>query len=142
MRPILGINFLQKYGMTIDFARRQLPHSGTATAFSSVPGVPISGVNVVSEFMSIAEQLLKQFPEITNVARATRSLQHGVECHIRTSGPPIKTLPSRLTSGKMEDSETILPADVSGRNLLAVRFSLELGAAYGPEEEQNVASLW
>ena len=105
-KPILGIDFLQKYKMSLDLANRQLLHSGTATPFSSTSGsLPVSGVNVVRGFISMAEQLLAQFPEITDVARATRSLQHGVECHIRTNGPPIKTPPRRLTPEKLRTAQ-------------------------------------
>ena len=102
-RPILGLDFLQKFKMTLDLASRRLLHSGTATAFSSESGSPsIRGVNVVQGFTHTVEQLLAKFPEITDVARATRSLRHGVQCHIDTTGPPIKTPPRRLTPEKLK----------------------------------------
>ena len=76
----LGIDFLQKFKMTLDLANRQLLHSGTATAFSSTSRKPvINGVSVCGEFMNTAEQLLAGFPEVTDIARATRSLQHDVK---------------------------------------------------------------
>ena len=101
-RPILGINFLQQCKMSIDFEHRQLLHSGTATAFSSASGVQVSGVNVVKSSGYDAEQLLHWYPEITDVARATCSFRHGVECHIPTTGPPIKTPPRHLTPEKLK----------------------------------------
>ena len=92
-KPILGMDFLQRFKMSFDLAEGRLLHSGTATPFSSTAGRPaISGVKVITGFAGTADQLLKQFPEITDVARATRSLRHNVQCHIRTSGAPIKTL--------------------------------------------------
>ena len=73
-RPILGIDFLQHFGMTLDLAGRRLLHSGTETAFTSSPKGPVvCGINIVSDFESTAEQLLAEFPEITDVNRATRS---------------------------------------------------------------------
>ena len=45
-RPILGLDFLQTFKMTIDLCNRQLLHSGTTTRFSYAAS-EISGVNVV-----------------------------------------------------------------------------------------------
>ena len=94
---ILGMDFLQKFGMTLDLAENRLVHSGTATRFSSAPRVPaVSGVNVVSEFVKTVQQLLAQFPEITDISKATCSLKHDVQCHIRTAGPPRRLTPEKL----------------------------------------------
>ena len=41
----------------------------------------------------------------SDVARATRSFRHGMECHIPTSGPPIKTPPRRLTPEKLKTAQ-------------------------------------
>ena len=102
-RPILGMDFLQKFRMTLDLAANRLVHSGTATRFSLAPKRPaVSGINVVSDFVSTAQQLLAQFPEITDVNKATRGHKHGVRCFIRTSGPPIRTPPRRLTPEKLQ----------------------------------------
>ena len=113
-RSILGINFLQQCKMSIDFEHRQLLHSGRTTAFSSASRVQVSGVNVVRNLGYDAEQLLRRYPEITNVAAATRSFCHGVECHIPTTGLPIKTPPRRLTPEK-SDIELRLRTDASER---------------------------
>ena len=90
-RPILGLDFLQAFGMSIDLHERRLVHSGIFTRFSSTSS-EISGVNVVrapSKFLSI----LDGYPEVTDATLATRSSKHGVECYIRTEGPPIRTAP-------------------------------------------------
>ena len=71
-RPILGIDFLQRYKIAIDFEHGQLLHSRRATPFSSASRERVSGVNVVRDFRYESEQLLRQYPEITDVARATR----------------------------------------------------------------------
>ena len=66
-RPILGMDFLQKFGMSLDLANQQLLHSGTSTAFTSGPGrQAVSGINVISELADTAEKLLARFPEITD----------------------------------------------------------------------------
>ena len=102
-RPIIGMDFLQAFGMTLNFAKGQLLHSGTVTQFSSTSKTPtVSGISVSSEFDKTVRQLLSEFPEITDVNRATRQHKHQVECHIRTTGPPIKTPPRRLTPEKLK----------------------------------------
>ena len=45
--------------------------------------------------------IFQDFPELTDVARATTSSKHEVECHIATSGPPVLTAPRRLTAEKL-----------------------------------------
>ena len=102
-RPILGIDLLQRFGMTLDLAGRILLHSGTATQFSSAPrGPTVSGVSVLNKFEKTAKQILRQFPEVTDVNQATRAHKHSVQCHIHTSGPPIKAPPRRLTPDKLK----------------------------------------
>ena len=104
-RSILGIDFLQKCKMSMDFEHRQLQHSGETTAFSTASRVRVSGVNVIRDFRYEAEQILREFPEVTDVARATRSSRHGVQCHIPTTGPPIKTPPWRLTPEMLKTAQ-------------------------------------
>ena len=48
MRPILGIDFLRRFGMLLDLKKGQLIHSGTATPFSSTSSV-VAGVNLVRD---------------------------------------------------------------------------------------------
>ena len=89
--------------MSLDLANRRLLHSGTSTPFSSARECKAeSGINVISDFVSTAKHLLAQFPEITDVKKATTSHKHGVQCHIKTTGPPIKTPPRRLTPEKLK----------------------------------------
>ena len=97
-RPILGLDFLQTFKMTIDLCNRQLLHSGTSTRFSSASS-SVSGVNVVHA--ALFTRLLSEFPELTDPSLASSTSHHDVECFINTSGPPIKTSPRRLTPDKL-----------------------------------------
>ena len=99
-RPILGLDFLQAFGMSIDLRKRQLLHSGESTPFSSASSI-VSGVNVVRAPRSSFAEILSEFPEITDTALASRTTQHGVECYINTSGPPVRTAPRRLSPAKL-----------------------------------------
>ena len=100
-RPILGMDFLQAFKMSIDLSNRQLLHADTATRFASASS-PISGVNVVHVPRSPFAQLLDDYPEVTDTALASSTTRHGVECHINTTGPPVKTSPRRLAPEKLE----------------------------------------
>ena len=98
-RPILGLDFLQTFDMTLDLSNRRLLHSsGKSTRFVSASSA-LSGVNVVHT--DRFTRLLAEFPEITDPSLASSSSRHGVECFIDTSGPPIKTPPRRLTPEKL-----------------------------------------
>ena len=104
-RPILGLDFLQAFRMSIDLSSRQLIHSGTSTRFSSATS-QISGVNVVRAPQSSFARLLDDFPEITDTALASCTTRHGVECFITTSGPPVRTAPRRLSPEKLKIAKT------------------------------------
>ena len=97
-RPILGLDFLLHFRMTIDLCNRQLLHSGTLTRFSSVSR-SVSGVNVVHA--ATFTSLLAEFPEVTDPSLASSTSRHGVECFIDTTGPLIKMSPRRLTPEKL-----------------------------------------
>ena len=98
-RPILGLDFLQTFKMSIDLCSRRLLHSGIATRFSSIAST-ISGVNVVHT--SPFARLLEEFPEVTDTALASCTTKHGVECFINMTGPPVRSAPRRLPPGKLE----------------------------------------
>ena len=98
-RPILGLDFLQTFKMSLDLCNRQLLHSGTTTRFSSTDSV-ISGVNVVHS--SPFARLLEEFPEVTDTALASCTTRHGVECYVNTTGPPVRTAPRRLPPEKLK----------------------------------------
>ena len=100
-RPILGLEFLLHFRMMIDLNKRRLVHSGVETCLASATST-VSGVNVVRSPPSSAFlRVLREFPEVTNVALASSNTCHGVECFIPTNGPPVTTSPRRLTPEKL-----------------------------------------
>ena len=104
-RPILGLDFLQRFGMSIDLAKRQLVHSGLATCLSSATS-SISGVNVVcTPGTRSYARILRDYPEITDASLAYSTTHHGVECFITMQGPPIKTPTRRLTPEKLKTAK-------------------------------------
>ena len=87
--------------MLLDLKKGQLTHSGTATPFSSTSSV-VAGVNLVRDDLFRIKHILDEFPELTDVSRATTTTKHGVQCHVKTSGPPIHTSPRRLMPKKLD----------------------------------------
>ena len=101
-RPILGIDFLEAFGMSLDLRNRRLLHSGASTWFTSVSS-QISGINMVRATGSSSfARLLREFLEITDEALVSRTSCHGVECFINSTGPPVRTPPRRLPPDKLE----------------------------------------
>ena len=103
-RPIIGLDFLQEFGMMIDLQKQQLLDSDGATRFSSASG-GILGVNVVHVHDSSFARLLLEYPEIADTSLASRTTQHGVECFINTKGPLIKTSPRQLAPDKLRTAK-------------------------------------
>ena len=100
-RPIQGIDFLKHHNMICDFRTCELIHSGRKTPFSMTVAHTQS-VHLVNDTSYAIRNVLNEFPEITDVAKATTNTKHGVECHIETVGPPIKSLPRRLNADKQQ----------------------------------------
>ena len=104
-RPIIGLDFLLHFGLVIDCKNRVLIHSsGKRTPFLHASS-RINGINLVRDSGNVFDNLLARFPEVTDAELATRTTAHGVQCHIPTSGPPIKTPPRRLTPEKLETAK-------------------------------------
>ena len=102
-RPILGIDFLKHFGMSIDFANCMLLHTGQRTKFTEMTSnMPHNVLVVLKDPLKEIKQVLQGFPEVTDQASAAITTKHGVECFIQTQGPPIKTPPRRLTPEKAE----------------------------------------
>ena len=99
-RPILGLDLLTHFRMSLDLDKRRLLHSTVANRFSSASS-PISGVNVIRS-LSPFLRILREFPQIKDVELASSSSRHGVECFINTTGPPVTTSPRRLTPEKLK----------------------------------------
>ena len=116
-RPILGADFLNFSGLTVDIKNKRLlppcnchaahPPSGSFTPPS--PSVPASfqrpppDVNSVGLPPDVA-QLLAEFPSVTNkdaVQFASTNPPHGVQHHIVTEGPPVFAKARRLDPEKL-----------------------------------------
>ena len=100
-RPILGLDFMQRFHMKLDLSTRQLHHSDERTPFCPTSS-NIAGVNMVADPLEKIRDILVEFPEVTDVSKATTTEKHQVQCHIETEGTPVRTAPRRLTPEKLE----------------------------------------
>ena len=102
-RPILGIDFLKHFGMSIDFTNCTLLHIGQRMKFTDrTSNMPHNVLVVRKDPLKEIKQVLQCFPEVTDQSSAAITTKHGVKCFIQTQGPPIKTLPRRLTPERAE----------------------------------------
>ena len=102
--PILGIDFLQHFDILVDVRSRKLIDRtttlmdiGKATSINSI------GLRLALPPRDEFTELLSQFPSILSPncnANATNNVEHGVEHHIVTSGPPVFQRPRRLPPEK------------------------------------------
>ncbi|XP_076243380.1 uncharacterized protein LOC143184797 [Calliopsis andreniformis] len=104
-RPIIGADFLARYGLLPDVQDRRLIDKITGL---SVPGtVPIGGVESAQCVAPVADSevyaLLKKYECITRPAVCTSAAKHEVKHHIVTTpGPPVSHKPRRLTTDRLK----------------------------------------
>lgn len=99
--PIIGADFLEKFGLLIDVRNRQLVDSITSlnTKGTSCLG-PSLGLTLISGNSTYSNVLLK-FPQLLNQNLSTVNSQHTVTHCIETKGPPVYSKPRRLSPDKL-----------------------------------------
>ncbi len=101
-RPLLGADFLRNSGLLVDVRRKQLIHSTTLATFPlQVAGIPSQSLGAVMPPGNCYSQLLFKFPGLTTPTFAEPSVKHGVQHHIPTTGPPVRTRARRLAPDKL-----------------------------------------
>ena len=100
--PILGLDFLSHFKIVVDCPNRALILNSGSTIPFIFTDSRIHGINLIQDHFSA---ILSDFPEVFDTNLATRTTAHGVECFVPTTGPPIKTLPRRLTPEKLSEAK-------------------------------------
>ena len=101
--PILGIDFLSHFGLSVDLHSRKLSDSTTSLFVHGKPSsVSSIGIHPVYPADPKFASLLKEYPEILQPATCFRETKHGVEHHIITRGPPVTARPRRLPPDKLK----------------------------------------
>lgn len=101
-KPIIGSDFLGKYGLLIDIKNNTLidPHTNWKCngAIASVQDSAIKCISRSSQYTS----LLREFNDLTKINFKSRA-KHSVKHHIETTkGPPVFSKPRRLPPEKLQ----------------------------------------
>lgn len=99
---IIGVDFLEKYGLVLDIRNRRLVDSSTSLKSSrcfllNLDAI-ITPVGSTSPFM----QLLLQFPDLCRSDLSVCKIPDGVEHCIETRGPPVYARARRLSPIKLK----------------------------------------
>ena len=100
--PIIGAYFLSHFGLLVDCRdNRILDGVTTLSAPASAADALIPSVKtIISD--TPANNILKEFPDLTRPAGVQREIRHNTVHHIRTEpGPPVSCRPRRLASDRL-----------------------------------------
>ena len=100
---ILGVDFLQHYGLTVDLGHRRLVDDitnlhiqGTISALTS-PSPSLLPRNLSNPFAT----LVSEFPTVTQPNITTGVVKHRVTHHLTTTGPPVSARARRLSPERL-----------------------------------------
>lgn len=99
--PILGVDFLERYGLLVDVKNRRLIDTTTSTSIKGLPCPGSSiGVTTTSKNSPYSELLLK-YPNLTSSVLNRKSCTNNVTHCIETRGPPVFSNFRRLSPEKL-----------------------------------------
>lgn len=99
--PIIGADFLERFGLLIDIRNRRLIDNTTSlTTRGQVKCISTIGLSTISSDMPFFE-LLKEFPDITKPCINDAPKKHGVTHCVVTKGPPVFAKARRLSPEKL-----------------------------------------
>ena len=99
-KPIIGADFLKKFGLLVDLKNKLIrdPYSASNISCKRGTGISIGLIDNSSKF----SQLLSEFKDILQTSLGNMPIKHSVHHHIMTRGPPISCKPRRLTPEKLK----------------------------------------
>ncbi|CAH8493835.1 unnamed protein product [Dicrocoelium dendriticum] len=101
-RPILGVDFLTKFGLIVDPRNRKLCDSLTSLSVSGkVTSISSIGLRLALPADNVFTKLLLQFPALCQSPNDFPEPKHEVTHHIITHGPPVTARPRRLPPDKL-----------------------------------------
>lgn len=99
-QPIIGADFLRNFGLLVDMKNSALIDTKTSVKATAQSITGTFGKITVLAGDSPYNDLLQEFPEITQVT-SKPTVMHKVEHHIETSGPPVFSRARRLDPEKL-----------------------------------------
>ena len=105
--PIIGVDFLNEFGLVVDVKHRRLLDSTTNLSINGIHA-PLHTQSVSPMFScspaSSSDKytaILKEYPDITRPDYRPKAVKHSVTHHIITTGPPVSSRPRRLASDRL-----------------------------------------
>ena len=100
--PILGIDFLSHFGLSVDLKHRRLVDPTTSiSVIGNFSNSSSTGIRVLTPPPSPFASILNDFPTLSKPPTFTDQIPHTVEHHIVTRGQPVYTRPRRLNPQKL-----------------------------------------
>ena len=100
--PILGADFLERFGLLVDVKNRQLVDNSTSLKTEgTICSGPTLGLTLVSKESPYSE-LISAFPQLFNSNLGVATKSHAVTHCIETQGPPVFSKARRLSPEKLK----------------------------------------
>ena len=102
--PILGADFLRWYNLLVDMRRNRLSDAVTSLAVQGTRAQvsSLSPTLLPRKSKSTFEDLLAEFPTVTQPCNTEQPVKHNVTHHITTTGPPTSSRTRRLAPERLE----------------------------------------
>lgn len=99
--PIIGADFLNHFGLSVDLKNRRLTDlSSGSKSKGKIKIASITGIRAINESIPFYH-ILSKCPEIINPGDNDEPFTHGIFHHIVTNGPPVAQRPRRLPPDKL-----------------------------------------
>lgn len=106
-RPIIGADFLEHYGLTVDLQGKALIHQSGALTLTAPTLVSAPLIYTVFSRSCTFKNILRKFPALSKPINRATQPRHKVRHHIMTHGPPAHSrcrplVPDRCRSAMAE----------------------------------------
>ncbi len=102
--PILGADFLQHFGLSVDVGRKRLSDAVTHLSVNGIASQIISPspTPLPREPANAFQAVLLEFPSLLRPQTGEHEVKHGVTHHLQTKGPPVKARTRRLPPERLK----------------------------------------
>lgn len=94
--PILGADFLKRFGLLVDIKNKKLIDPKTTLSINTISGKAVSPTPRITTLKSDYGKILQKFPDLTKPTNYFNEVKHTVVHHILTKGPLPFAHPRRL----------------------------------------------
>ena len=105
--PIIGADFLTKFGLIVDMSQRKLLDSTTTlTVQGKATSINSIGLRLALPSTNEYTVLINKFPQIFRPTEIMSPPKHNIVHHVVTKGPPTTARPRRLAPDKLKVAKT------------------------------------